>query len=134
VPLFLKVSFWLLSIFAFLLCTQSDLEKSIKRGKDVYEDFCINCHLADGKGVNGIFPPLAKADFLLNKREESIRAVKFGQSGKITVNGVEYNSNMAPMGLTDEEVMDVMNYILNSWGNKTDKMVTMEEVNGIKKR
>jgi len=32
------------------------------------------------------------------------------------------------MGLEDEEIADVMNYILNSWGNKSDSIVTPEEV------
>ncbi len=40
---------------------------------------------------------------------------------------------MAPMGLSDNEVADVMNYITNSWGNKNDKMITKDEVTNIKK-
>jgi len=113
--------------------TQSDLQKSMKRGKEVYKDFCVQCHLPDGKGVTGVFPPLANADYLLKNRDESIRAVKYGQTGKIIVNGVEYNGSMAPMGLTDEEVADVMNYILNSWGNSSDKIVSIDEVKSIRK-
>ena len=34
---------------------------------------------------------------------------------------------------TDEEVADVMNYILNSWGNTSKKMVTEKEVKKLKK-
>ena len=44
-----------------------------------------------------------------------------------------YNGNMAALGLSDDEVADVMNYITNSWGNKNDKMITEEEVSEIKK-
>jgi transcriptional antiterminator len=40
---------------------------------------------------------------------------------------------MANLGLTDEEVAYVMNYITNSWGNKNDKLVTEKEVSEIKK-
>ena len=36
-------------------------------------------------------------------------------------------------GLTDEEIVDVMNYILNSWGNKSEKTVTINEVKSISK-
>ena len=36
-----------------------------------------------------------------------------------------------PMGLEDEEIADVMNYVLNSWGNTDKKMVTKEEVESI---
>ncbi|MCK0147522.1 cytochrome c [Arenibacter sp. F26102] len=118
-------SILLLSIFLF---QDKELEESINRGEEIYSDFCINCHMANGEGVEKTFPPLAKSDFLLNKREESIRGVKYGQQGYILVNGVAYNNVMPPMGLEDEEIADVMNYILNSWGNKSDNMVTTEEV------
>ena len=35
--------------------------------------------------------------------------------GPITVNGENYNSIMVSQGLDDEEISDVVNYILNSW-------------------
>ncbi|MBD8490533.1 cytochrome c [Echinicola sp. CAU 1574] len=109
------------------------LKASIKRGQEVYQDYCISCHLANGEGVDGTFPPLAKSDFLLKKREESIRAVKYGMNGEIIVNKKTYNSTMTNLGLYDDEVADVMNYILNSWGNKSKKMVTEEEVKAVSK-
>jgi mono/diheme cytochrome c family protein len=40
---------------------------------------------------------------------------------------------MPAMGLSNEEVADVMNYIMNSWSNKQSKKVTKEEVANIKK-
>ena len=40
---------------------------------------------------------------------------------------------MPAMGLSNEEVADVMNYIMNSWGNKQIKKVTKQEVENIKK-
>ncbi len=107
------------------------LEESMKRGEEIYADFCITCHLDSGEGVAGTFPPLAKSDYLMQQREASIRGVKYGQSGEIVVNGVTYNSMMMDPGL---EVADVMNYILNSWGNRSDTMVTVEEVAQIQPR
>lgn len=112
--------------------SNDELVKSISRGKEVYVDFCMQCHLGNGKGSETV-PPLAFSDWLVNKRKESIHAVKYGQSGPIKVNGKNYNSMMAPLGLTDDEVADVMNYIMNSWGNKQSKMVTVSEVKAVKK-
>lgn len=109
------------------------LKESITRGHEIYTDFCISCHLSNGEGVENIYPPLAKSDFLIQKREESIRAIKYGQEGEIVVNKKTYNSNMAALGLSDDEVADVMNYITNSWGNKNDKIVTKEEVSKLQK-
>lgn len=107
--------------------------QSFKRGKVVYLDFCITCHLADGKGITGTFPPLDKSNWLSEKRQESIRAVKYGLQGPIEVNGEKYNMAMAPLGLSDQEVADVMNYVMNSWSNSSKKPVSLEEVKAIEK-
>lgn len=111
---------------------QTPLQKSMARGKEVYTDFCMQCHLATGKGNGTTFPPLDGSDWLKKKRGESIHAVKYGQKGEITVNQKKFNMMMPPMGLSNEEVADVMNYIMNSWSNKTTKMVTVQEVASIK--
>ena len=102
-------------------------------GKEIYADFCMQCHGATGKGDGANFPPLDGSDWLKNKRTASIASVKNGQSGPITVNGKKYNSSMPAMGLTDQEVADVMNYIMTSWSNKQTKVVTVTEVAAIKK-
>jgi len=115
-----------------MLFQDAELKESMERGKEIYADFCVTCHLAKGEGVAYTFPPLAPSDYLMEKREESIRAIKYGLQGEITVNGVTYNGAMAAMGLEDAEVADVMNYISNSWGNTAETMVTMEEVANIK--
>lgn len=106
----------------------NELKASIERGEMVYADMCITCHLADGKGVAKVFPPLADSDYLRENQIESIKAVKYGMSGEIVVNGITYNSAMAPLGLSNEEVADVMNYINNSWGNSITNFVTPEKV------
>jgi mono/diheme cytochrome c family protein len=115
------------------LFQEPQLKESMQRGSEIYSDFCVTCHLANGEGVAHVFPPLANSDYLVKNRMASIKGVKYGQQGEIVVNGVTYNSAMAPLGLEDEEVADVMNFILNSWGNNSDKMVTLEEVSAIKK-
>jgi len=113
---------------------QKTLEKSISDGKEVYQIFCTQCHLDNGKGVSGTFPPLAKSDYLQNNIEASIRGIKYGQRGKITVNGIEYDGIMSMQGLDDEEVADVMNYILNSWGNKAKEQISITQVTEVQKK
>ncbi len=105
--------------------------ESIQRGSEIYADFCITCHLETGEGVPHTFPPLANSDYLRENRVGSIRGVKYGQRGELEVNGVVYNNTMMPLGLEDEEIADVMNYVMNSWGNTQDKAVTPEEVASI---
>ena len=109
-----------------------ELKESIKRGNTVYSDFCVSCHLPNGNGVNKIYQPLANSDYLEANRYASIKGLKFGLKGKIKVNGVEYNKYMPPMGLSAEEIADVMNYMNHSWGNTFGKIVTVVEVSAIK--
>lgn len=111
----------------------AELSESAKRGKEVYFDLCVTCHLPSGKGIPGNFPPLDGSNWLTEKRSESIKAVKYGLKGPIQVNGKDYNNIMAPLGLTDQEVADVMNYTMSSWSNSTEQSVTLEEVKSITK-
>jgi mono/diheme cytochrome c family protein len=113
--------------------SQTPLEKSIADGKIVYKDFCNQCHRPKGKGIGKSFPPLAGSDWLVDKRTESIHAVKYGLKGEIEVSGKTYDGIMTPLGLTDQETADVMNYIMNTWGNTQDEMVTLEEVKAVVK-
>lgn len=144
----MKFSFYLISTIFVLLynttkaedltkdsyTTQDPLAESIERGVTIYHDFCIQCHLGEGEGVAGTFPPLAKSDWLTPERyEEAIKVVKYGQQGKITVNGKTYDGTMANLELYEDEVADVMNYIMNNWGNTQEKMITEDIVKSISK-
>ena len=112
---------------------ETTLIESMARGKIIYKEFCIRCHLDTGKGNEKFYPPLAKSDWLTTKRTESIQAVKYGLKGLIKVNGIEYKKSMANPGLENHEIADVMNYIMNSWGNTQESIVTTEEVKAIEK-
>ena len=114
---------------------EKNLQQSIKDGEGVYAEFCMRCHLAQGEGVEGIYPPLANSNWLSEKRTESIKSVKYGLKGEIEVNGETYNNTMTSMGLTDREVADVMNYIMNTFGNenKDYKQVSLREVSSLSK-
>ena len=118
------------------LSNQDDaLAKSIERGKTVYTETCITCHMGAGEGVAATFPPLAKADYLVKTPEKAIEAVKFGLQGKIIVNGVSYEGMMPNPGLDNEEIADVMNYIQNSWGNTSNKkIITPKMVEEVKQK
>ena len=109
----------------------NNLKESMKRGEEIYMDFCMSCHLTDGKGVPRTYPPLANSDYLKTNQIESIKAIKYGMSGKFEVNGVTYNNVMTPLGLADDEVADVMNYINNSWGNSNQTLITAKEVSEV---
>jgi len=106
------------------------LADSVKRGKDIYATYCVACHQADGKGLESVFPPLAKSDYLMADKKRSIKQVIHGATDPITVNGVKYTTPMMGFpNLSDQQIADVLNYVRNSWGNKAEKdIVKPEEV------
>ena len=130
------LSVYCIGVFSFLSYMQQEkpLKQSILDGEEIYKDFCLQCHLDNGKGVENAFPPLAKSDYLQNNIEASIRGIKYGLRGEITVNGKTYNGVMVNQGLDEEEIADVMNYILNSWGNKAEGQITVAQVLEVQKQ
>lgn len=96
-----------------------NLKASIERGKELYSLECQSCHMAEGEGLPGVYPPLAKTDYLKQPTPFLINIILKGQSGEIVVNGTTYNTPMPAQNyLTDEKVSDILNYIRNSWTNK----------------
>ncbi len=92
-------------------------EEQMKFGKDKYMATCVACHQGNGQGIEGAFPPLAKADYLNADVDRAIDIVLHGKTGEITVNGKKYNSVMTAQALSDEDVSNVLTYVYNSWGN-----------------
>ena len=104
------------------------LEQQIAAGKAHFNGTCSVCHQDNGAGIPGIFPPLAKSDFIAKDPEQAIHIVLNGLAGKITVNGKEYDSVMPPMSqLNNDEVANILTYVFNSWGNK-DGRVSADQV------
>jgi nitrite reductase (NO-forming) len=120
------------STFCFSQKQKFDLKSSITRGKEVYIAQCMSCHMEQGEGIEDVYPPLAKADYLMADKQRSIDNILHGVSGEIVVNGKTYNMEMTALDLSDQDVSDVLNYIRNSWGNK-GQAVTPEEVRAARK-
>jgi nitrite reductase (NO-forming) len=94
------------------------LDEQVSAGQQLFAGTCSVCHQANGAGLPGVFPPLAKSDYLAGDIKRAINVVLKGLSGKVTVNGHEYNSVMPPMNqLNDDEVANILTYVTNSWGN-----------------
>ncbi len=100
----------------------------LKMGEEVFNTACVACHQATGQGLPGAFPPLAKSDFLLSKPDRAVGIVVRGLTGEVTVNNQKYNSVMPAMSqLSDQQIADVLTYVLNTWGNKGGS-ITVERV------
>ncbi len=107
-----------------------DLKASVARGKEVYETQCITCHMEQGEGLEGVYPAIAKSNYLAN-RDRLTKIIRKGVRGQMTVNGNAYDGEMIGFDLTDEQTSDVINYIRNSWGNKHVAVIPNEIPEGL---
>ena len=95
-------------------------------GQRVYEQYCKACHMADGAGIKGIHPPL-RGNKTLQDTERLIEVTLKGMTGKITVDGVDYNGIMPPhTHLTNQQIADVLNYVRQSFSVNAEPVTAAE--------
>ncbi|MCH7743417.1 MAG: nitrite reductase, copper-containing [Proteobacteria bacterium] len=99
------------------LVVASSLTEQIRFGQRVYETNCQACHQAGGTGIPRAFPPLAKSDYLNLDHQRAIDVLLHGMSGKVVVNGEQYDGSMPAIGLSDHDIADVLTFLLNNWDN-----------------
>lgn len=115
-------------LLSFWACANNNAEKTYNEGAQLYQKHCENCHMEDGKGLEALYPPLAQSDMLESMGVGAACIIVNGLSGKVQVNGTEYEMDMPPVkGLTPVEVTNILNYIHNAWGNKRD-FIQLNEV------
>ena len=86
-------------------------------GKGLYENYCGNCHQADGKGLGKLIPPLRDSDYFQASVHRTVWIMRHGQKGEIVVNGENYNQAMpANPQLKPLEIAQIATYLYNIWG------------------
>lgn len=106
----------LLSFFAFTSCSSDGTQ--FKQGQKLYAVHCESCHMVDGSGLGANIPPLATSDYLKERQEKIACIIRYGMTDTITVNGVEFSEQMAPIPqLTEFQMANIINYINHAWGN-----------------
>ena len=116
-----------LAVHAAEAAPAASLEERLASGKDLFTQHCAACHQAEGGGLAGAFPPLAGSDYFAEDSTLAVAAVVKGLSGPITVNGVDYNAVMPALGyLSDQQVADVVTFVLNSWDNQGGEVQAAE--------
>jgi mono/diheme cytochrome c family protein len=108
----------------------ADIQAMMPRGEEIYKTKCTVCHQATGLGIENVFPPLSKADYLLADKVRAVAQTLNGSKLEMIVNGKKYTQEMVPQVDTKEDAVAVINYVLNNFGNK-DGFVTMAEVQGV---
>lgn len=119
------------------------LSDQIASGKEIYSKvtlgggMCVACHLPNGLGQPGAFPPLDGSDWVLGDKERLIKISIHGLMGEVVVNGKKYVGVMQGFGqtlgspLNDQQIADVLTYIRNEWGNSVSA-ISPEEVKAVR--
>lgn len=82
--------------------------QDMDKGQRVYEQVCAGCHQARGEGVSPIYPKLDGNTFVQENGMQVVHLVLNGRGGMPSFRDE----------LTLKEVVDVITYIRQAWGNK----------------
>lgn len=99
-------------------------EDLMKHGQEIYENICIACHQAGGKGVPGAFPALAGSKIVNGPfLDASGRMIKDGHLDRV-MNGKPGTAMQAfKNSLSDTDIAAIVTYERNSFGNSMGDLV-----------
>lgn len=101
-------------------------------GAAVFQKNCMACHQAAGQGMAGVFPPLAGNSNITDKPAYIAETIVKGKSGKVVVNGAEYNGMMPPMAyMSDADIAAVVDYVNTKFAGGS-KTISAEEVKSVR--
>jgi mono/diheme cytochrome c family protein len=80
-------------------------------GRTVYQNLCLACHQADGRGREKVANSLVGSPFILATAGVPVRILLNGKEGP--------NGLMPPLGaaMDDEQIAAVLTYVRREWGN-----------------
>jgi len=88
-------------------------------GKQLFTANCAACHQANGKGLPGVFPPLAGSEWVTGDARVLANILLHGVTGEMTVGGNVFKGTMPPFQkLGDAELAAVASYVRSEWSNK----------------
>lgn len=96
----------------------AEQEIQFQTGRQIFSTTCAACHQPDGKGRDGLAPPLANSEWATGSEDRIIRIVLHGVRGAISAAGVNFQGEMTPLGaLDDTQLAAALTYVRRSWGH-----------------
>ena len=102
-------------------------ENLFEEGERIYTAYCSNCHMDNGSGLGTLIPPLTSQEYLTVNKTLLPCIITYGQQGPIEVDGIIYNWDMPGAELSDVQLLNLINYITNEWGNNMG-YTTIDEI------
>jgi len=104
-----------------------EVPQELEMGAILYSTHCLVCHSPEGKGGDGLIPPISQTDWVTGDKGRLIRLMLKGLSGPIEVNGHTYNQEMPAFDfLNDVEIAELLTFIRNEFGNKAGAVIAGE--------
>ncbi|NJC25182.1 c-type cytochrome [Neolewinella antarctica] len=124
-----------LSLLLVIFSVQNCGRTTHKQGHALYDVHCANCHMEQGEGLRQLIPPLAGSDYLRQNPSAVVHGIVHGMQGPMVVNGVMYNQPMpGNKELTEFQIVNIVNYINQAWGNDYGLITVTDTRNWMKAR
>jgi mono/diheme cytochrome c family protein len=104
---------------SMMIATAPPDPAAMRRGAAIYSDACAACHLENGVGQAGLFPPLGHDAVVQQRDPASVLHLIVGGT-RVGASPIRPSALSMPSfawKLTDLETADVATYVRNSWGN-----------------
>lgn len=94
-------------------------------GLQLYRETCSACHGGNGRGVEGLAPPLDNSDWIKGPANRLALVLLHGLKGPVHVNGEKYEFNAQMPGIaanpnfSDQDITDLITYISNAFGTSS---------------
>lgn len=94
-------------------------------GLQLYRETCSACHGGNGRGIEGLAPPLDNSDWIKGPAKRLALVLLHGLKGPLNVNGKQYEFNAQMPGLannpafSDQDITDLITYISNAFGTSS---------------
>lgn len=91
-------------------------------GAKMFYQICASCHGSNGEGIEGLAPPLMKSEHVADAQRLGL-IILHGLQGPVSVNGKQYDFNLAMPGLirnetiSDKDIADIMAYVTNAFSD-----------------
>jgi mono/diheme cytochrome c family protein len=105
-----------------------DTRSRLAQGGKLYKKYCEDCHQSSGKGIPGIYPPLAgNRSVTMTSPLNTILSVMNGGFPPTTIgNPRPYGMPPFQQILHDKELALVVSYIRNTWGNSASLVTEID--------
>jgi len=97
----------------------AEQQAQVAAGRRAFALACAACHQLDGKGMQGLAPPLFESEWVAGPPDRLLRIVLHGVKGPIEVGGTTWSLEMPGQGhLPDGDLAAVLSYVRRAFGNR----------------